>query len=88
MYTQEEAQEMLKEFPCVDVFISHAPPFGINDEPNEISHQGFKALNQYINRCQPKYFLHGHTYPDSPIEKVNNTKIIYVYEDKILDLDF
>ncbi len=44
MYTQEEAKELLKNFPRVDVMLSHAPPYGINDEPNELAHQVFIAL--------------------------------------------
>lgn len=86
MYTQEEAKEMLKDFPCVDIFISHAPPYGINDEPNEIAHQGFKALVDYIKRCSPKYLLHGHTYPQKVMTQFMDTKIIYVYQDMVLDL--
>jgi len=38
MYTQEEAEEMLKDFPAVDVILAHSPPYGINDEPNSSSH--------------------------------------------------
>ncbi len=89
MYTQEEAFELLKDFPYVDVFISHSPPFGINDEPNELAHQGFKALREYIEVKKPKYFLHGHTYPkeEEIITNFMNTKIIYVFADKIIDLD-
>jgi len=88
MYTQEEAQKMLESFKCVDVFITHAPPYGVNDEPEELSHQGFKALRKYINRCHPKYLLHGHTYPQNPIKELNQTQIIYVHQDMIVELDF
>ena len=86
MYTQEEAKEMLKDFPAVDVFLAHSPPYGINDEPNSSSHQGFIALRDYIENMKPKYFLHGHTYPtlEQLIEKHGDTKIVYIYEDKII----
>lgn len=88
MYTQEEATELLKDFPRVDVMISHAPPYGINDEPETLSHQGFKALREYIEQKKPKYFLHGHTYPGMKdiVRKFGETEIIYVYGDKIVDL--
>jgi uncharacterized protein len=88
MYTQEEATEMLKNFPKVDVMLVHNPPYGINDEPEELAHQGYKALREYIEQKKPKYLLHGHTYPtaDNIVTKFADTEIIYVYEDKIIDL--
>ncbi len=88
MYTQEEATELLKDFPTVDVMLAHSPPHGINDEPNSASHQGFVALREYIEKKKPRYFLHGHTYPteESLIKKYHDTNIIYVYEDKIIEV--
>lgn len=88
MYTQEQASEMLKDFPRVDVMLVHCPPFGINDEPDEIAHQGYKALREYVERGKPKYLLHGHTYPTAQnmVTKFADTQIIYVYEDKLIDL--
>jgi Icc-related predicted phosphoesterase len=88
MYTQEEAFEMLKDFPGVDVMIAHSPPYGINDEPDELAHQGFKALRKYIEEKRPKYFLHGHTYPseENLVTQFGDTKIIYVFRDKIIEI--
>ena len=88
MYTQEEAQELLKDFPTVDVFLAHSPPYGINDEPESFSHQGFIAIKEYIESKKPTYFLHGHTYPtkDNLVEKYGDTNIVYVYEDKIIEI--
>ena len=88
MYTQEEANKMLSDFPYVDVMLCHCPPYGINDVPNEISHQGFKALREYIEKCKPKYLLHGHTYPDTNniVTEHQGTKIIYVFSDKIIEI--
>ncbi len=88
MYTQEEAFELLKDFPKVDVLLTHCPPFGINDEPEELAHQGFKALRDYVEQKKPKYLLHGHTYPteQNMITKLADTEVIYIFEDKIVDL--
>ena len=88
MYTQEEAYEMLKDFPYVDVMLSHCPPFGVNDEPEEVAHQGFKALTDYLLLKKPKYLLHGHTYPTSQnmMTKYGETHIIYIHEDMVLDI--
>lgn len=89
MYTQEEAIDLIKEFPKVDVMIAHCPPYGINDEPDELAHQGFKALREYIEKQKPKYFLHGHTYPKDTelVTRYKDTEIVYVYADKVIKLD-
>lgn len=87
MYTQAEASSLMTNFPSVDVFISHCPPRGINDE-DEIAHQGFDALRQYIDDKTPKVLLHGHTYPteDSIVKNHGNTRIEYVYKYTVLDI--
>ena len=88
MYTQEEAYGLLKDFPGVDVMLAHSPPYGINDEPEELAHQGFKALREYLDKERPKYFFHGHTYPtaENIVKKFADTEIIYIYEDKLIDI--
>lgn len=81
MYTQEEALQMMANFPKVDVFLCHCPPRGINDE-EEVAHQGFDALRDYIEREQPGVLLHGHTYPteETVVKQHGPTRIEYVYE--------
>ena len=88
MYTEEEATELLKDFPYVDVMLAHSPPRGMHDE-DDPAHQGFEALREYILKQQPKYFLHGHTYVSTGIREdmLGNTKVIHVYADQILTLD-
>lgn len=88
MYTQNEAKTLLQNFPYVDIMLSHSPPFGINDEPESLSHQGFIALKTYLDEKMPKYFLHGHTYPtvENMVKKYNQTNIIYVHTDKIIEI--
>ncbi len=87
MFTQDQANALMRDFPKVDVFISHFPPRGINDE-EEIAHQGFDALRKYIDEQQPKVWLHGHTYPtdERVIKQYGNTRIEYVFKHKILEL--
>lgn len=87
MYTQEEANELIKQLPAVDLLISHAPPRGIHDEP-EPAHQGYDALRWYIQQYHPAFCLHGHTYPSSTVETLAETQIVYIYEDQIVELDF
>jgi len=78
---------MMSNFPKVDIFLCHCPPRGINDE-EEIAHQGFDALRDYIDRQKTKVLLHGHTYPteESIVKQHGPTHIEYVYEYKLLNL--
>lgn len=85
MCTQDEARRMLEGFPKVDIFLSHCPPRGINDEA-EIAHQGFDALRTYLEAKQPDVWLQGHTYPteDTLVTQHGSTRIEYVYEYKLI----
>lgn len=87
MYTQEEAHGLMRGFPEVDVFISHCPPRGINDE-DAVAHQGFDAFRAYLDRAQPAVWLHGHTYPtvDTMVTRHGATRIEYVHEYRLIDL--
>ena len=87
MYTQEEALAMMQGYPAVDIFISHCPPRGINDE-DEISHQGYIALRNYLEINRPKIWMHGHTYPteDNIVKQFEDTRIEYVYRQKIIEI--
>ena len=85
MYKQEEASAMMANFPKVDIFICHCPPRGINDE-EEIAHQGFNALLDYIDKECPKLLMHGHTYPEEEtmVRQHGPTRIEYISGYKII----
>lgn len=86
MYTQNEVNELLQDFPVVDVFIAHNSPRGIHERDTGI-HQGFDAFLEYIDRVQPAYFLHGHQHCRE-VSYRGNTCIMGVYGENnfILDL--
>lgn len=86
MYTQEQASSLMQSFPYVDVMITHAPPFGVNDEPDDVSHQGFQALRSYLDNKKPRLWLHGHTYPQPPLAAYGSTRIEYVFREKVIEL--
>jgi len=88
MSTQEETWGLMQGFPYVDVFLAHCPPRGINDE-EEVAHQGFDALLDYVEKMKPKVLLHGHTYPteETMVRRHGETEIIYVHKYKIVELD-
>jgi Icc-related predicted phosphoesterase len=43
----------------LDVFVSHAPPWKINDL-DDLPHRGIKAFGWLVRVFQPRYHLHGH----------------------------
>ncbi len=43
----------------LDVFVSHAPPWGIHDK-TDLPHQGIKAFRWLLETFQPRYHFHGH----------------------------
>ena len=43
----------------VDIFISHAPAYGINDG-TDLPHRGFQCFHRLLEKYQPRYFVHGH----------------------------
>lgn len=49
----------------LDVFVSHAPPWGIHDEEDR-AHQGVKAFNWLIKTFQPIFHIHGHVHVYRP----------------------
>jgi uncharacterized protein len=63
-YTQDEAATLVARLPTADVLISHCPPAGVNDEPDDPAHSGFVALREWVEQHRPRQLLHGHTTPD------------------------
>ncbi|PIR48025.1 metallophosphoesterase [Candidatus Uhrbacteria bacterium CG10_big_fil_rev_8_21_14_0_10_50_16] len=88
MYTQEESIELLRDFSRVDVMLCHAPPFGVNDEPDDSVHAGYKGLREYVEQKAPGYLLHGHTYPkeDALVTQLGSTQIVYVFGSKVITI--
>lgn len=84
LYEQDEATDLLKDFPYVDVFISHNSPRGIHDKEDEI-HTGFDALSEYIRMQKPKVLIHGHQHVNSETE-VGGTRVIGVYGHRVIEI--
>lgn len=85
-YEQEEIVAAVASWPRVDVVLTHCPPFGVNDDPTDPAHIGWVGLRQYVERCEPAWLLHGHTYPDVPQTQLGATQIRYVHGHAILDI--
>ncbi len=84
LYGQEEVQESLKDFPAVDIFLSHNSPWDVHDKHDGI-HYGFEALNTYIAKTHPAALVHGHQHRD--IESVlEETRVIGAYGYKLIEV--
>jgi Icc-related predicted phosphoesterase len=66
----------------LNVFVSHAPPWGIHDQP-DLPHQGIKAFRWLLTQFKPDYHLHGHIHvyrPDTiTVTEFMKTKVINAY---------
>jgi len=73
----------------LNVFVSHAPPWGIHDQP-DLPHQGIKAFRWLLTQFKPDYHLHGHIHvyrPDTvTVTEYNKTKVINTYGYKKIEL--
>jgi Icc-related predicted phosphoesterase len=77
-WSQKKASKLLGKLDHVDILLSHSPPFGINDEPDDPAHVGLVGLREYVEREQPAMLLHGHTYPPLPVEQFGETQVRHV----------
>jgi Icc-related predicted phosphoesterase len=62
-YTQKEGCKLARKLPGADVLVSHCPPLGINDDPEDPAHVGFEGLREWVDKYHPRHLLHGHTHP-------------------------
>jgi Icc-related predicted phosphoesterase len=66
----------------LDLFITHAPPFGIHDG-KDLAHIGFKAFRWLIHLFKPAWMLHGHTHLirniTTTVSEMSGCKIVNVY---------
>jgi Icc-related predicted phosphoesterase len=73
----------------LNVFISHASPWGIHDQP-DYAHQGVKAFRWLLDRFHPDYHLHGHIHvyrPDMSTEtQYGRTKVVNAYGYRKIEL--
>jgi len=45
------------------IVLSHVPPRGLGDVPEDAYHRGFGAYRWLCRRLRPQLWLHGHTSP-------------------------
>jgi Icc-related predicted phosphoesterase len=73
----------------LDVFVSHAPPWGIYGDA-DLPHQGIKAFLWLDRVFQPAYHLHGHihllNYAKRQSLKVGRTKVVNAFNYQVINL--
>jgi len=88
-YTQKEAAKLARRLPAADVLITHCPPRGINDDPDDPAHVGFEGLLDWVRRHRPRHLLHGHTHPlgGQVMDRFEDTKVHWVSGARVITLD-
>jgi len=94
-YTQEEyadraGQMLAAQSEPVALLLTHAPPFGLGDEPEDPAHIGIAALHDLIEALRPRWHLHGHIHPygmQKPDRRLGATTIRNVIPWSIVDVD-
>jgi uncharacterized protein len=79
-WTEEEAARLVARLPAADVLLTHSPPAGVNDEPDDPAHRGSPALREWVERHEPSWLLHGHTlpHPASRVHRLGQTRVVHV----------
>jgi uncharacterized protein len=88
-YTQRQASKLAKKLPAADVLISHCPPRGINDDPDDAAHVGFDGLLDWVRRHEPRHLLHGHTHPlgGRLMKEFDGTRVHWIQGARVVQLD-
>ncbi len=80
----------LKRRKGFDILVTHAPAYGLGDGKS-LTHTGFKAFLELIEKYHPQFFVHGHIHLSyTPTAKrrfqYGHTTIINAYERYIFDI--
>jgi uncharacterized protein len=88
-YTQRQASKIARRLPGADILVSHCPPLGINDDPDDPAHVGFEGLLDWVRRHEPRHLLHGHTHPVAGIamKRFGNTRVHWIQGARVVRLD-
>ena len=87
-WSEEEAAELVGRLPAADVLLTHSPPAGVNDEPDDPAHRGSQALREWVERNRPGWLLHGHTlpHPGHRVGRLGHTRVVHVRGAMAVDL--
>ena len=75
--------------PRPQIFVTHAPPFGLGDD-EDLAHIGFESFLGLIDRHNPRLWLHGHVHlygPDQQrVTRRGGTEVINAFGHRILEV--
>jgi Icc-related predicted phosphoesterase len=75
----------------VHVLVSHSPPQGIHDLPDDFAHRGFKSFLYLMTWARPLYLIHGHvdTWDNrKPRETIyGRTKVLNINPYKVFEIE-
>jgi Icc-related predicted phosphoesterase len=80
------ASSKLSLFPCVDIFICHAPLLGLTDK-DDYAHQGSESILRYVREMQPKFVYHGHVH-SKMAAMVGSTAVVSVFGADVFSLTY
>jgi Icc-related predicted phosphoesterase len=73
----------------LDVLLTHAPPYGVNDLPDPC-HTGFRVFLWFMRTFKPRYLVHGHVHlydrNAAREARYGDTTIINAFDHIVLDL--
>jgi len=84
LFEQKDVSLLISHMPGVDVFIAHNSPRGVH-ECDKKAHIGFDSFREYIEKYQPRLFLHGHQHLNSTT-KIGKTEVVGVFGFKFIKL--
>jgi hypothetical protein len=74
----------------LDILITHAPPYHIHDG-QDLPHRGFKAFLSFMDRFQPRYFIHGHRHvyhlQRPEVSQYRQTTVINIYGHSLMEVE-
>jgi uncharacterized protein len=74
----------------LDVLVTHAPPYGINDLPDPC-HTGFRVFLWFMRTFRPRYLVHGHVhlYDRNAAREAHyaGTTVLNAYDHTVIDLE-
>jgi Icc-related predicted phosphoesterase len=87
-WTEEEAAALLEQLRAADVLLTHTPPAGVNDDPDDPAHRGSLALREWVELHPPAWLLHGHTvpHPVHRVQRLEDTRVVHVRGAMALEL--
>lgn len=94
-YTEKQMRLRTMKLQCkiyrrkLDIFISHAPAYGINDA-EDLPHRGFHCFHHLLKKNHVRYFVHGHMhfsydYRQKRVSRCEDVTVINAYERYILE---